>query len=1435
MSSFATARIHARVPGVSPRATNARNLPRAGFRAPGSSGKLRARARLPLRATPRREAKAVAVRAVADAKPPSPTKPAEHEPHEHDLLPLSSTSREDRVDLLIVGCGPAGLSAADRASEKGLRVALVDPRPLAAWRNNYGVWVDEFEELGFDDCFANVWPKARVVIDDDRPEGIRLDRPYAQVDRVKLKDKLLARCVERGVQFGACAVEDVRHERDGSIVTLKGGDPSDPVNGLLAGAEVHAKMVLDATGHVRKIVEFERDFTPGYQAAFGIVCETVEPHGFPLDEMLFMDWRDGHLDPKFRAMNDEHPTFLYAMPFGPNKIFFEETSLVERPGLEFDDLKVKLQQRLDRLGVEVRSVEEEEYCLIPMGGVLPTLPQRALGVGGTAGMVHPSTGFMVAKTLLSVRSLVDTLAEELEGGEGGETVDAEAVSAKVWRAVWPNDELRMRTFMCFGMETLMQLDIKGTRQFFETFFQMSEEIWGGFLSWRVKPAGLVKLGGVLFVKFSNYMRFNFVWSALPFMLSFVKNFADAGNEFDSQKWGGMALQKSEGPAAVPGQGPIPKPNAAVRGAANPCDEPITSSPLDFTALVGGDVDTPRAASQLRPDKEWIEFQQRKVFQDQAPLAKTLAPLRNGDLVDALVVGAGPAGLAVAAEMAQRGVSVGLVAPDTPFVNNYGVWLDEFDELGLRDCLLHEYDDALVWFDDEDPAAGIGLGRPYGQVCRRRLREELLKRCVAAGGRYMPGLVDQVTHRENDEPSTLRGTRARYDDEASSRGGDADFALRASLVVCSTGHNRDMLRYGEGPPPGWQTAYGVEVRMPNHPFEVNKAVFMDFRQSDPELEGDGPAEGVWRVPSFLYVLPVDEDTVFVEETCLVARVQVPFDELKRRLYRRLKRMGLPVEKENIIEEEASWIPLGGTPPVSPQRTLAYGAAAGLVHPASGYSIVNSLRRAPRFAEAVVDGLRGGGSLEASRAGWEVLWGDEPRRQVGFYQFGMELLMSLRIEQMRNFFGTFFGLPKDLSAGFLSNDLSSSRLLVFALTCFIQGNWELRALLLTHLASAGAGVRLGEAYLHPLLRALRQSEESGKEGVAEAEALARAAPPQEPNFSSFAKDLGAAEEQGMMPGFQGKDWWVVGSADAGGNGSAAADDDRDEGGDERDDDDAGGAGGAGGGGGGGLAASAASAVGGPSDAPVSVAREPVSATTATTNAESSMAYWSDGSAALVVTSAVRRTGLTSSSLYGESRRKFMPNALLNLAGPKAVPAYLTGEMPGDAGWDPLQMGAQRDIMKLRERELIHGRWAMLAAIGVLVPECTAKLSLFGAPGQHWWNSSLDFDGPGIFPSLTYLGETIPAGIVWLPILHLPLFLIAELLRTGTYKLERFADLDRMYPGGKLFDPLGIGANVSDEDLAVLKTIEIQHCRLAMIASFGFIVEALAWRAGPLDFLP
>lgn len=92
------------------------------------------------------------------------------------------------------------------------------------------------------------------------------------------------------------------------------------------------------------------------------------------------------------------PTFLYAMPFSKTRIFLEETSLVARPAVGFEDLKGRLHARLNHLGITVKAVEEEEYCLIPMGGVLPKFPQRVLGIGGTGGMVHPSTGKLTARS-----------------------------------------------------------------------------------------------------------------------------------------------------------------------------------------------------------------------------------------------------------------------------------------------------------------------------------------------------------------------------------------------------------------------------------------------------------------------------------------------------------------------------------------------------------------------------------------------------------------------------------------------------------------------------------------------------------------------------------------------------------------------------------------------------------------------------------------------------------------------------------------------------------------------------------------------------------------------------------------------------------------------------------------------------------------------------
>lgn len=81
----------------------------------------------------------------------------------------------------------------------------------------------------------------------------------------------------------------------------------------------------------------------------------VEGHPFDLDTMLFMDWRDGHTQgqPVMRQANERTPTFLYAMPFSPTKIFLEETSLVARPAVPFPELKQRLWTRLQHLGIKV--------------------------------------------------------------------------------------------------------------------------------------------------------------------------------------------------------------------------------------------------------------------------------------------------------------------------------------------------------------------------------------------------------------------------------------------------------------------------------------------------------------------------------------------------------------------------------------------------------------------------------------------------------------------------------------------------------------------------------------------------------------------------------------------------------------------------------------------------------------------------------------------------------------------------------------------------------------------------------------------------------------------------------------------------------------------------------------------------------------------------
>lgn len=407
---------------------------------------------------------------------------------------VDPNSNRAQFDVIIIGAGPAGLRLAEQVSKYGIKVCCVDPSPLSMWPNNYGVWVDEFENLGLEDCLDHKWPMTCVHINDNKTKY--LGRPYGRVSRKKLKLKLLNSCVENRVKFYKAKVWKVEHEEFESSIVCDDGK------------KIRGSLVVDASGFASDFIEYDRPRNHGYQIAHGVLVE-VDNHPFDLDKMVLMDWRDSHLgnEPYLRVNNAKEPTFLYAMPFDRNLVFLEETSLVSRPVLSYMEVKRRMVARLRHLGIKVKSVIEEEKCVIPMGGPLPRIPQNVMAIGGNSGIVHPSTGYMVARSM----ALAPVLAEAIVEGLGStRMIRGSQLYHRVWNGLWPLDRRCVRECYSFGMETLLKLDLKGTRRLFDAFFDLDPKYWQGFLSSRlsVKELGLLSL--CLFGHGSNMTRLDIV-------------------------------------------------------------------------------------------------------------------------------------------------------------------------------------------------------------------------------------------------------------------------------------------------------------------------------------------------------------------------------------------------------------------------------------------------------------------------------------------------------------------------------------------------------------------------------------------------------------------------------------------------------------------------------------------------------------------------------------------------------------------------------------------------------------------------------------------------------------------------------------------------------------------------------------------------------------
>ena len=136
--------------------------------------------------------------------------------------------------------------------------------------------------------------------------------------------------------------------------------------------------------------------------------------------------------------------------------------------------------------------------------------------------------------------------------------------------------------------------------------------------------------------------------------------------------------------------------------------------------------------------------------------------------------------------------------------------------------------------------------------------------------------------------------------------------------------------------------------------------------------------------------------------------------------------------------------------------------------------------------------------------------------------------------------------------------------------------------------------------------------------------------------------------------------------------------------------------------------------------------------------------------------------------------------------SAPSYLDGSMAGDYGFDPLRLGANPNLINwYREAELMNGRWAMAAVVGILFTEAVGLPSFVEA-------GSLDYGIPTIN------------------------LILIEVITMGVFEYARLKAYEKTGETGLLgvvpFDPLGMKSEK-------MKEKELKNGRLAMVAFLGF----------------
>ena len=279
-------------------------------------------------------------------------------------------------DIIIVGGGPAGSSAAYQAACEGMNVALLEKENVIAEtvRTSGVTWMKNVEEFQIpEDCYnpiknyAFCSPNNEVIVKDTKSSAVVLD--------VRKTYRWLANLAEKkGVKiFLKTTVTDVIKNENGDIIGVLGKTPEGNVSFL-------GKMVIDASGFasiVAKSMGYVKQWKRfGVGAEYEVEAENVDPNTWWL------------------MVGQDYSPAGYAWIFPLDKQVVRIGVGIGKPESIVDPTK-RLKQLIEEKKGPIKKLGkiipiEFHYGLIPNEGLSrKTVYNNLILVGDTAGQANP--------------------------------------------------------------------------------------------------------------------------------------------------------------------------------------------------------------------------------------------------------------------------------------------------------------------------------------------------------------------------------------------------------------------------------------------------------------------------------------------------------------------------------------------------------------------------------------------------------------------------------------------------------------------------------------------------------------------------------------------------------------------------------------------------------------------------------------------------------------------------------------------------------------------------------------------------------------------------------------------------------------------------------------------------------------------------------------